>query len=179
MEKIQSIGIGRDCITMMFGDGENEELKRCPFSVCGLYHSTDLAVCPTTGKPIAEELKRLAEEVTHRRKAAINKELAEAARKAYEKERLPEWREKLPRRLSILALVIMVISFLFIPFIPLKNLNNSTVGIGAIVFFIIFLWFFWEDRRQRRIKKKANEIYDGILIGKGVKKETGRNITSP
>ncbi len=155
--KIQSLGIDGERITVIFGDGEKEEFRRCPFSNCGLHHSTELVVCTTTGEPIVEEWKR-------RKEAARREKLAEEARTRYREKYLPEWMEKMLARLLLLATVILLFYIFFSP----SSLKNLTIGIGSALFILTIPWDIWKSRREKRIKEQADAIYQRVLKGEEV-----------
>ena len=155
---IHSIGLNVDGrMVLLYKGGKREEFRKCPFPGCKFYHSEDLEFCPVTNGSIVEEEKR-------REEKARMEGLAEAARTKHKNKYLPEWREKMSMRLVFLGTV----ALLFFIFSSSSSLKNVSGVIGCVIFILIIPWDIWERRREKRVEKQADAIYESVLKGEEI-----------
>jgi len=148
---------GGGSVATVFIKGEKKELKRRPFFECGPYHSTDLVICPGTGKSIVE--KRKYWQAIDKRRA-----LAEEAKKKYEDKHFPGWIRLLPLALFASALLGILSSF----FIAETELKSYVVVGGVLLIVFALVVTLLVDDFRKRIRKKADAIYDSVLDGEEV-----------
>lgn len=168
--KIQSICFRKDdlfgrgdLITIVFADGKKDILKKCPFSGCGYYHSTELTVCPIMEGSFADEANRQEE-------ARKKRVTAGEARAQYEKRHMPEWRKGLPDMLMGLILFIIagvLLSYLFLP----KSKANIVSAVGRVSACLLFVCVVLEEWHQKKIKKRVEAIYNSVVLNGEEEKE--------
>lgn len=145
---------GAGSIVMVFEGGRTEELRRCPFPGCSLYHSTLLVKnCPTTGKSIAGEIERQKEQ---REKESR----AHRAKVAYENERLAGLKNQWRNLMLWFGIVVIGIIYAFQSVIP----GWTMLGLG-IAWYIV--WSGSASRYERKIRKQAHEIGRQVMEGGG------------
>jgi len=165
--------VGNFTIAFLDEDGKSEEavFRGCPFSGCHFYHATDLVVCPTTGKSIAEEEKRQEEKrkkVSEENRAHTERHLkAQRARVAFLDDHLNglknNWRRymAMPSSVLIFLLALGVYGYIIVHF---RRELSSFVGI--VIVCGSFAWSAYWNSRQEKYKRsiwgKADDIYDEI-----------------
>ncbi len=162
--RIQTIDIGDEFIEIIYENGERNELTRCPFPECTRYHIMDLAICPTTGKSITEEVSCQAEEKNRTARAF-------RAMARYKENHLEGWKNKWRGWLGLWG--IFVIGFFSLENNPVDP-SKISVNLFTLIFAITWMlfWVIKQSRRNNRMKKQAGAIYSRILADKSIDPQT-------
>lgn len=150
---IQSFGHDRVTgnMVLVLDSGQSVELWRCPFSNCNLYHSTRMAVCPTTGKSIAAER-------TRQRKTKEAGLKASRAEKDYQQEHLRGWRNKWRGWLGV-AGAMAIFAFWSLSFEGGERIASAII----LSFTWAFVWSSAQAAANRRVYQRAQEVYEQVL----------------
>ncbi|MDO8443393.1 MAG: hypothetical protein Q7S78_00070 [Candidatus Azambacteria bacterium] len=159
--KIQSMGIRSDRIAIVYENGEQDTLVVCSFPSCSLYHVSDLAICPTIGRSITEEVKRRKEK-TERQMRAVR------AQANFEKRHLSGWKNKWRDVVFFLG----AIGFFVLTY-NISLLCGWYAGYSLVFGFLTaFAWcFFWAYKVKKHIKQikaQAQKIHQCVINGEKI-----------
>lgn len=145
---------GEGSIVMVFEGGRTQELQRCPFPECHLYHSTFLVkTCPTTGKSIIEEIGRQKEQ--EEREARASRAEAE-----YRDKHIKGFRCQWRGWLGVWGAIALFAALMF--FAP-ETMSASTIVLLTISW--AASWILWQSVINDRIEEEAKEVGASVLKG--------------
>lgn len=145
---------GSGSIVIVYEGGATQELRRCPFSECHLYHSTLLVdICPATGKSIVEEIGRQKRE--EEREARASRAEAE-----YRDKHIKGFRYQWRGWLGVWgAIALFAVMMFFAP----ETMSASTIVLLALSW--AAGWILWQSAINNRIEDEAREIGASVLKG--------------
>ncbi len=150
--KIRSIGLNVDGrMVLRYEGGGREEFIKCPFFACKFFHAEGIEICDTTGKSIADEIRRQTENKKRELRAIQAKTEYRKCRKAFRY----QWRGWLGIWGAIVIGALLVL---------MSDETTAETAIGISLLWAA-VWIIWQSVINSRIEDKACEIRAEILKG--------------
>jgi len=154
-----------------YGGREREILKQC--LCCGQYHPIYIGVCPVSGKMIAAEARRQAEEEERVRKIQSLKAKAKTAKEKYLSDHSRGLRNTWNFMIAMAAPafllcygIVVIIFFVVSGNHFLSAMPPHYAGIGGLILVIwIFFWLWRNNKYETSVHKQADALYQRVLEG--------------